>query len=98
MTLIKQPDDTDVPVITSTRRWRVERRGAKEAQVFISPDGLEYVEAHPLERADLIRTFPKEPSFAPLRLVRWDGSSAARAEEKVQRLAAGRTRRQRARV
>jgi hypothetical protein len=90
---IPVPDDATVPRISSTKGWTVRR--ALRIEVFVAPDGVEYVLAHRLEPADLIRDFG--PGTRPWRLVLREGSSAERGEERLRNLAAGRTRRQRAR-
>lgn len=88
------PDDTNVPRITSTKGWRPSRT-TLGTEVFIAPDGVQYTTAHRLEAADLIRVF--DNGLTPMRLVLLEGSSAERGERKIHNLAAGKTRRQRAR-
>lgn len=91
------PDDRDVPRIPDTKGWRVTRTDLGHF-IFERPGGDRawFVEAHRLERAELIREF-QDPAFEPLRLVRWEGSAAQQAEARTRKLAAGQTRRQRAR-
>lgn len=84
---IANPDDANLPVITSARRsegWGYKR--IREVSIHIAPDGTEYVYAKPNEKADLIYSFADEdhPSHGlpDVRLRKLGTSSKARKLEK----------------
>ena len=78
-------NDAKLPVITSGRGWKIERVGKQQFEVFTSPKGVEYVWAHPNERADLIYK-SKTPGLPLARLRRADDSSAMKRARKEQKL------------
>jgi hypothetical protein len=76
------PDDSKVPTISKmgkTQGWDWRSGwgpGEDHVEVYISPSGQEYVQAHPLEKAHLIRIYPDIPGLSPMRLVKLEGSVA----------------------
>lgn len=82
-----KPQDKGVPHVTSMKRtngWTDRRDpnpthdrlggGYDFIDVFIDPKGVEHVNAHPMEKAHLIRDFPAVPGLSSARYVRYDQS------------------------
>lgn len=89
----RTPDDTAVPRC-GRGRWR-SYRTPLGTEIYVHPETEEqYVRAHPLEHADLIREAAH--GLPAWRFVKWEGSSAQRHETRTYQLAAGQTRRQKA--
>jgi hypothetical protein len=80
------------PTVTAMRLkdgWSVERRtfGRSTHEVFVAPDGAQYVRARASEGVDLIGDLSgRYPSMAPVRLRRLEESSVARLGRKHERL------------
>lgn len=79
-------NDSKLTTITSGKGWPVTRVGKQQIEVFTSPKtGVEYVIAHPNERAHLLFKSKKTPALATLRLRKADESSAMKRVRKEQK-------------
>ena len=82
-------DDSGVPAIPNARGWksRIAYVNRYSISVFIDPNGVEYVQARPNEKADLIVDFDQDEKWGTcklgkVRLRRLDRSSVSRRLKK----------------